>query len=199
MVQEKTAQQELNTVLADNPRIKALLYQKARDRATPLRWNTNILILVSVNLMATILLTLWGVSILVTGIVAICGLLLVWALSARQEKRLEAKFFEQELRELTVAAPEAVAPPATFAPKNNSVGITTPPAPSEMPITQRELEILAQMAAGKVNKEIATALNISAMTVKNHISHILEKLDVNDRTSAVLLAVRNGWITLDKA
>jgi DNA-binding CsgD family transcriptional regulator len=196
MVQEKTAQQEFEHILANNPRIKALLYQKAKDRATPLRWNTNILILVSVNLMATILLTLWGVSLVITGIVAIAGLLLVWALSVQQEKRLANQFFEQELRELNDidSAPAAPAPKNT----NASVGITTPPAPSEMPITQRELEILAQMAAGKVNKEIATALNISAMTVKNHISHILEKLDVNDRTSAVLLAVRNGWITLDK-
>jgi DNA-binding CsgD family transcriptional regulator len=196
MVQEKTAQQEFENVLANNPHIKALLYQKARDRATPLRWNTNILILVSANLMATILLTLWGVSLVITGIVAITGLLLVWALSVRQEKHLANQFFQQELQELK----DIGTTPAASASKNNntSVGITTAPPQAEMPITQRELEILAEMAGGKVNKEIATSLNISAMTVKNHISHILEKLDVNDRTSAVLLAVRNGWITLDK-
>jgi|WetSurMetagenome_2_1015567.scaffolds.fasta_scaffold71905_2 DNA-binding CsgD family transcriptional regulator len=194
MIQQKSAQQDFEYILANNPRIKALLYQKAKDRATPLRWNTNILILVSVNLMTTILLTLWGVSLVITGIVAIAGLLLVWGLSVRQEKRLANKFFQQELQELK----DLDTAPATPSPKNNSVGITTAPTPPEMPITQRELEIMAQMASGKVNKEIATALNISAMTVKNHISHILEKLDVNDRTSAVLLAVRNGWITLDK-
>jgi DNA-binding CsgD family transcriptional regulator len=192
MVQEKPSQQELDAILFNDPRVRALLYQKAKDRATAMRWNTNILILVSVNLMATILLTLWGVSILITGIVAICGLLAVWAVSSRQEKQMEKRFFEAELQNLKDNQP--IAP----APVNTIIGISTAPLQSDMPITQRELEILSQMAAGKVNKEIATALNISAMTVKNHISHILEKLDVNDRTSAVLLAVRNGWITLNK-
>lgn len=191
MIQERTSSQELKSLLASNPHVQTMLYQKAKERANTLRWNTNILILVSVNLITTILLTMWGISNVIIGIIAAAGLLLVWGISLWQEKRLEKKFFLQELQnfsEITFTEPTHI---------NNSVGVTASPTPSAMPITQRELEILTQMASGKVNKEIATALNISAMTVKNHISHILEKLDVSDRTSAVLLAVRNGWITLD--
>jgi DNA-binding CsgD family transcriptional regulator len=191
MIQERTAPQELKSLLASNPHVQAMLYQKAKDRASPLRWNTNILILVSVNLITTILLTMWGISNVIIGVVAAAGLLLVWAISLLQEKRLEKKFFLQEIQNFSEIIP---AEPTS---KNTSVGVTAAPALGAMPITHRELEILTQMASGKVNKEIATALNISAMTVKNHISHILDKLDVSDRTSAVLLAVRNGWITLD--
>ncbi|MEN3001448.1 MAG: response regulator transcription factor [Armatimonadota bacterium] len=59
-------------------------------------------------------------------------------------------------------------------------------------LTARELEILRMIAAGKRNKEIADTLFISEKTVKNHISNILFKLQVNTRTEAALLAVREG-------
>ena len=47
------------------------------------------------------------------------------------------------------------------------------------------------------NAGIGIALGISAQTVKNHITSILKKLQVNDRTQAVVLAIKNGWISLD--
>jgi DNA-binding NarL/FixJ family response regulator len=62
------------------------------------------------------------------------------------------------------------------------------------PISGRELEVLALVAGGKSNKEIAAALAISEQTVKNHISHIFAKIEVSDRTSAVLKAIDLGWI-----
>ena len=63
-------------------------------------------------------------------------------------------------------------------------------------LTKRELEVLIQVASGMFNKEIATALNISERTVKNHISNIFKKIDVNDRTQAAVFAIKNNLIKL---
>ncbi len=64
------------------------------------------------------------------------------------------------------------------------------------PLSPRELEVLELVAAGRTNKEIAVRLDISNQTVKNHISSILRKLAVNDRTQAVVYAMRRGWIKI---
>lgn len=61
-------------------------------------------------------------------------------------------------------------------------------------ITPREREILALIAAGRANKEIASELGVSEDTVKRHVSHILEKLDVNDRAQATAEAIRRGIV-----
>ncbi len=65
------------------------------------------------------------------------------------------------------------------------------------PLTPREIEILDCVAQGNSNKEIARILVISDQTVKNHITSILRKLAVNDRTQAVIYALKHGWIRLD--
>lgn len=62
------------------------------------------------------------------------------------------------------------------------------------PLSPRELQVLELVAAGRTNKEIAVQLDISNQTVKNHVSSILRKLAVNDRTQAVVYAMRRGWI-----
>jgi DNA-binding NarL/FixJ family response regulator len=66
-----------------------------------------------------------------------------------------------------------------------------------VPLSAREMEILQHAARGSSNKEIAHALAISQQTVKNHISSILRKLDVKDRTEAAVYALRHGWIRLE--
>jgi DNA-binding NarL/FixJ family response regulator len=63
-------------------------------------------------------------------------------------------------------------------------------------VTPRELEILRGVSRGKANKTIADDLNISEHTVKNHIKSILSKLDANDRTDAVVIAIRRGYIEM---
>lgn len=63
-------------------------------------------------------------------------------------------------------------------------------------LTNRELEVLIQIANGMFNKEIASTLNISERTVKNHISNIFKKIDVNDRTQAAVFAIKNDIIRL---
>jgi len=65
------------------------------------------------------------------------------------------------------------------------------------PLSNREVEILDYIARGNSNKEIAKSLRISDQTVKNHITSILKKLSVNDRTAAVVHALRRGWITFE--
>jgi DNA-binding NarL/FixJ family response regulator len=64
-------------------------------------------------------------------------------------------------------------------------------------VSAREVEILDLVARGNSNKLIARLLGISDQTVKNHITTILKKLEVNDRTEAVVCALRNGWIRID--
>jgi len=64
----------------------------------------------------------------------------------------------------------------------------------EVPLTQRESEVLHQLAHGLTNKEIAQALGISYETVKEHVQHILRKIGVSDRTQAAVWAVRKGLV-----
>jgi DNA-binding NarL/FixJ family response regulator len=63
-------------------------------------------------------------------------------------------------------------------------------------LTGREIEILKLIATGKPNKQIAYTLKISEKTVRNHISHIYEKLDIYDRAQVVLYAVRKALVEL---
>jgi len=179
----------VDSVVVDRPQVTELLHQKARDRATTLRWNANILILVSINFITVVILTLQGANSVIVAPVAVFGLLLVWVVSWLQAQRMEKRFFRQEMQSYTELASSE---------QHNNGETAAASRVAEIPLTQREREILEQMAMGKVNKEIASSLGISAMTVKNHISHILEKLEVNDRTSAVLLAIRRRWINLDE-
>ena len=69
-------------------------------------------------------------------------------------------------------------------------------APIFAPLSPREVEILDNIAKGMTNKQVAYALSISEQTVKNHMSSILRKLSVNDRTQAVVYAMRQGWIRM---
>lgn len=66
------------------------------------------------------------------------------------------------------------------------------------PLSPREMEILFNITCGLSNREIAQTLSISHQTVKNHISSILRKLNVDDRTQAAVTALRRGWIRLDE-
>ncbi len=69
---------------------------------------------------------------------------------------------------------------------------------SYQPLSPREMEVLSYLSNGWSNKQIATSLGISHQTVKNHISSILRKLGVEDRTQATLYALRRGWVRLVK-
>ena len=65
-----------------------------------------------------------------------------------------------------------------------------------MPLSDREMEILELITRGMSNKQVALELGISHQTVKNHMTSILRKLAVNDRTQAAVYALRKGWVRL---
>src|ERR1044072_8293771 len=69
-------------------------------------------------------------------------------------------------------------------------------APLFAPLSPRGVEVLDNLAQAMTNKQLAYALSISEQTVKNHMSSILRKLSVNDRTQAVVYAMRQGWIKI---
>ncbi|HOA52779.1 MAG TPA: response regulator transcription factor, partial [Thermogutta sp.] len=75
-------------------------------------------------------------------------------------------------------------------------GLATPrmAADVDIPLTQRESEVLKQLANGLTNKEIAQILNISYETVKEHVQHILRKIGVTHRTQAAVWAVKNRLV-----
>ncbi|MDF5754884.1 response regulator transcription factor [Spongiactinospora sp. TRM90649] len=71
-------------------------------------------------------------------------------------------------------------------------GASSSDAPSVSPLTEREREVLKLIAGGRSNREIARELSVAEKTVKTHVSNVLMKLGVQDRTQAALYAVRHG-------
>lgn len=65
-----------------------------------------------------------------------------------------------------------------------------------VPLSPREMEILKLVTQGMSNQEVALALKISQQTVKNHMTSILRKLNVKDRTQAAVTAIRRGWVRI---
>lgn len=80
---------------------------------------------------------------------------------------------------------------------NGSVDLT---AESEIiePLSPREMEVLTYLTQGYSNKEIAQSLGISHQTVKNHVTAVMRKIGVGDRTQAALYALKRGWVHLHK-
>ena len=73
------------------------------------------------------------------------------------------------------------------------------PGEPYQPLSTREMQILKFLTYGNSNKEIARTLGISHQTVKNHVTSILRKLRVDDRTQAALYALRQGWVRLNQS
>ena len=79
---------------------------------------------------------------------------------------------------------------------NQHVTYTNDGEETLMPLSPREMEVLAYIVQGASNKVIAIGLGISQQTVKNHMTSIFRKLGVSDRTEAAIVALRRGWIRL---
>jgi DNA-binding NarL/FixJ family response regulator len=69
---------------------------------------------------------------------------------------------------------------------------------TQLPLTDREREVLREIAIGRTNKEIARSLHIALTTVKSHVTAILDKLGVDSRTQAALHAVRSRILSPDE-
>ena len=181
-------QQEANSPDSRNLGVQRLLRERARERAAPLRWNIQSVVLSYAVLAAVIIMSLQGVKLVITVLTAVLGLGFVWLSSWLRIKKFENAFYQEEADNYAKLASGDSAQESTEAAANK------PATSVESPLTSRETAVLEQMAKGRSSKQIAHALQISPQTVKNHISHIFSKLDVTDRTSAVLLALRRGWI-----
>lgn len=94
-----------------------------------------------------------------------------------------------------VADGEAVLPPKLATRLLDEIAEPTLPDPAPDELTERELDVLTQLAQGLGNKEIAAVLNISENTVKTHVRSILAKLGVRSRTEAAAHALRGGLVS----
>ncbi len=174
--------------LPSNGEIKELLHRRAQQTGKSLRWNRNVLLLTYAVLAATTIVALKVGSAVFAAIVAVPGLAIVWTFSVMQSKRLEKEIFEEEL--------QAYKDILSQSQREQSASDTGGPSVTyhDSPLSDRELEVLSQIALGKSNKQAALELYISEQTVKNHLKHIFTKLEVRDRTSAIVIAMKSGWI-----
>jgi DNA-binding NarL/FixJ family response regulator len=83
---------------------------------------------------------------------------------------------------------------AALTPSRDLAGMRVPPLSAAEPLTVREREVLSLMTNGLANTQIAAALRLGEGTVRNHVSNILAKLGVTDRTKAVLVALRQRLV-----
>ena len=168
--------------------VSSLLQKIARDRAASLRYNIRALIIIYSILVIVVLLGLIGANILIVASVAITGFGAFWFYTWRQGKKLEKQLYQEEekyYKELIASK------------TGNGNGKNETVTPEEIPLSQRELEILTLIARGNMNKEIARILGLSTHTVRNYTVRILRRLEVDDRTSAAVLAISRGWIKND--
>jgi DNA-binding NarL/FixJ family response regulator len=89
--------------------------------------------------------------------------------------------------EILASTPEPAVPSSPTMPDRSR------PKPSDLGLTERQLDVLALMMQGKSNKLICRQLDLAEPTVKNHVSAILKALNVNNRTEAVLAVTALGW------
>lgn len=152
--------------------------ERAKLRARAVWWDFTMAIGSYSILTAVILLRLQGFEIEVVAPVAILGLAIIFLRGSRRGRQLYKLYYDEELHQLQEF------------PQRDKAEAFVP-----SPLTPREGEILDYIARGYINKQIADKLSISEQTVKNHMSSILRKLDASDRTQAVVLAMRHGWIS----
>lgn len=160
------------------PYIERVAMQSARNKANVARWGLNVAILLFAILTTIIILISQGVGINVVAPLAICGLAAVWIIGWRRGDQLYKRFYAEELSNMRQKASK----------EDTAVALR---------LTSREIEILNYIAQGYSNKQVAALLDISEGTIKNHVTTILTKLNANDRTDAVVIAIKHGLISVE--
>ena len=173
----------------DESRSARRLHERVKNRAASLRWNLNGLMVVYAFLIIVIILSFSAVNSMFVALIAVAGLAAIWFFSSLRVKKIEEELYRQEIIDYGEALKQSQQPSANgFSPSHRQ---------ADSPLTRREIEVLILIGSGRRNKSIARELHISEMTVKNHISHIFEKMGVEDRIGAVILAIQNGWLKYD--
>ena len=160
-----------------SPIIEHLAIQVAKNKADVAKWGINLVIFLFALMVAIIVLTGQGVGTSIVAPIAICGLSTAWLMGWRKGRRLFQHFYAEELLDLREKPTREV-------------------KTSQMQLSAREKQILSYVAQGQANKRIATELGISEQTVKNHVTSVLRRLDAKDRTEAVVIAIKQGLITI---
>ncbi len=166
---------------APKPTLKGkeqLAAERAGEKVKAARWDLDVAAFFFATSMLVIILVFQGIGVEIVAPAAVAGLTMGWLIGQRKGQQQYKRFYNEELRQLQEFSGEKKA--ETFVPS---------------PLTPRETEVLSYIARGYTNKEIAHMLHIGEQTIKNHVSSILSKLDVNDRTQAVVLAMHNNWVS----
>jgi len=158
--------------------IELVAMQVARSKTNVAKWGLNTAVFLFGILIIIIILISLGIGTTTVAIVAIVGLAGIWFMGWRRGGKLFQRYYMEELSSL----------------RNKSGGGEA--EGSMVQLAPREIQILDYAAQGYSNKRIASELNISENTVKNLISRILSKVNANDRTEAVVIAIKNGLISI---
>jgi ATP/maltotriose-dependent transcriptional regulator MalT len=168
--------------------LKQLMLQSEKESLLSTRLNMAAIILSYSIINVILLLESVELGIIAAACVAMIGLAILIFISYYREMKIHKR---------TVRNLDALLTPEDLSQKGN-LAIEALPA-GNLLLTTRELEILSHVAHGQTDKAIAAMLGVSSYTIKNHLRKIFQKLEVDDRTSAVLLAVRYGWFKIDES
>ncbi len=149
--------------------------QSAREKANIARWGINVVIFLFALLVTIIILVSYDIGIHVVALLAISGLGGVWLWGRRRGSQLYQRFYTEELSGLKQM------------PSKEAIELL-------IKLTAKQIKILNYIAQGYFNKQIAVELGVAESTIKTHVTTILNKLNANDRTEAVVTAIKHGLI-----
>jgi DNA-binding CsgD family transcriptional regulator len=178
----KDTEREANTSIS---LIRKMIEQASKERGLSIRLNAGLIILAYLLINSIIFLEMFHSNILAILFLSIAGLALLIFLAYYREKMLHKR--ENEFMTMALISLNRSGDEDSEMATNNT---------SKIPLTARELEILSCVALGETDKSIAARLGVSNSTIKNHLRSVYKKLEVNDRTSAVLLTLRFGWLKI---
>ena len=193
MVTNNNNPEQLSNRDEDRLHIEAEAAQIAKEQVSSGMWNMQIVIFAYAISIATMIMAFRGVRIEIIAVCSIVGLSVIWIWGRLRYKKLYKRLYQNEIRHL-----QELANTGSF---TTSEEINNPAVENakvlrmvKSPLTLRQREILSHIAAGRSNKQIAVKLNLSERTIKNQLGYIYKKLNVENRTQAILVSIRNGWI-----